>query len=228
MAEEDMFFAASPSADEPIVLGPPSDDPFGEGGGFGDEGGFGGDYSAPPPVDFAGGDYGASDDFARAGEFGSEEPATYLGEINEAPTDAAMILGSPSDDPPEPLADAEPTGPTPMQIWNDEWQELLKQRKDDENTRKADLIEQARVAMEQFHAEREQRWEGTMRTNREDEQAKLEAIEADLENDNSWQRVCKMIELSHDNSADSKDVKRMRDTLIYLKNDAAKATTLSA
>jgi Clathrin light chain len=223
MADDDInFFAVPPSDDAPIVLGPPSDDPFGDGGGFAD-------YAAPPAGDFAGsGDYGVSDDFARAGDFGNEEPASYLGEINETPSDTPIILGPPTDAPDEPPAVPENTGPTPMQIWNDDWQELLKQRKDEENARKAELIEQARVAMEQFHVEREQRREATMRKNREDEQAKLEAIEADLENDNSWQRICKMIELSHDNSADSKDVKRMRDTLIYLKNDTAKATTLSA
>jgi hypothetical protein len=64
-----------------------------------------------------------------------------------------------------------------------------------------------------------------MAANRSEEQEKLEAIEADLENDNSWQRVCKMIELSHDNKT---DVKRMRDIMIGLKNEPARATALSS
>ena len=67
-----------------------------------------------------------------------------------------------------------------------------------------------------------------MTKNREEEQAKLEAIEADLENDNSWQRVCKMIELSHDSTAKSEDVKRMRDVLILLKNEPTRAEALTA
>lgn len=226
MAEEDVsYFAAPPSDDAPIVLGPPSDDPFGGGGG---------DYAdfSAPPGDFTGGDYtggefAVSDDFARGGEFGSDDQAAYLGEVNDTPADAPIIL-SPSDDiPAEPEAVLEDTGPTPMQIWNEEWQALLIQRKDEENARKAELIEESRVAMLAFQAEREQRREAAMAKNREDEQSKLEAIEADLENDNSWQRVCKMIELSHDNSADAKDVKRMRDTLIFLKNDTVKAAALS-
>lgn len=216
MAEEDMFFAGPPSNDEPIVLGPPSDDPFGEGGYQ--------DFSAPPAGDFAGtGDFASpGDDFG-----GSGDDAAYLGEVNEG-GDAPIILGPSDDELLEPAAEIVPTGPTPMQIWNDEWQELLKQRKDEENSRKAELIETARIALEEFQVEREQRREASMAKNREDEQAKLEAIEADLENDNSWQKVCKMIELSHDNSADSKDVKRMRDTLIYLKNEPAKASLLSS
>jgi Clathrin light chain len=226
MADEDItYFAAPPGDDAPIVLGPPSDDPFAGGGDFGD-------FSAPPTSDyggFSGGDdYVVSDDFARGGEFGGDEQAAYLGEINEMPMDAPIILAPSDDVPMEPEVEVEPTGPTPMQIWNEEWQETLKQRKDEENARKADLIEQSRLAMEQFHAERDQRREAAMAKNREDEQVKLEAIEADLENDNSWQRICKMIELSHDNSADSKDVKRMRDTLIHLKNDTTKATALSS
>jgi Clathrin light chain len=228
--DEDMnYFAAPASSDAPIVLGPSSDDPFGGGeGGFGGDGGFG-DYNATPVLDFANrSEYGTVEDYARGGEFGMEEQAAYLGEINETPTDAPIILGPPTDLESEPLAPTEPVGPTPMQIWNDEWQEILKQRKDEENARKAELVEESRTALEQFHLEREQRREAIMAKNREDEQAKLEAIEADLENDNSWQRVCKMIDMSHDNQAEAKDVKRMRDTLIFLKNDTSKAATLSA
>jgi Clathrin light chain len=67
-----------------------------------------------------------------------------------------------------------------------------------------------------------------MAKNRQDEQEKLEAIEADLENDNSWQRVCKMVDLSHDAAEGSADVSRMRDVLIFLKNDTTKALELGA
>ena len=56
----------------------------------------------------------------------------------------------------------------------------------------------------------------------------LEAIEADLENDNSWQRVCKMIELSHDSAGNTEDTKRMRDVLILLKNEPARAAAVGA
>jgi hypothetical protein len=79
--------------------------------------------------------------------------------------------------------------------------------------------------MEEFTAQREAKREAKMAANRADEQAKLEAIEADLENDNSWQRVCKMVELSHD--SESADVKRMRDVMILLKNDTDKAAILA-
>lgn len=116
---------------------------------------------------------------------------------------------------------------SPMQKWNDQWQETLKVRKDEENARKAQLVEQARVDLEQFQRDRAAKRETKMAKNRQDEQAKLEAIEADLENDNSWQKVCKMVELSHDSKDKAMDVKRMRDIMITLKNEPAKAETLS-
>jgi hypothetical protein len=37
-----------------------------------------------------------------------------------------------------------------------------------------------------------------------------------------------MVDLSHDATHDSVDVSRMRDTLIFLKNDPAKAVELGA
>lgn len=171
----------------------------------------------------------------------ADEP-TFLGDVNEAPPtdDEPIILGAPAaeeevmgvavEDEPEVVmepVDEGSTEPSPMQKWNAEWQETLMQRKEEENARKAELVEQARIAMENFHAEREKKREAKMATNRSAEQEKLEAIEADLENDNSWQRVCKMIELSHDNKADAEDVKRMRDVLILLKNEPARAEALT-
>jgi len=120
-----------------------------------------------------------------------------------------------------------PSGPSPMQKWNEEWQQVLMERKDAENAKKAEFIAAAEEAMKTFQEQRESKREAKIAKNRQDEQAKLEAIEADLENDNSWQRVCKMVELSHDSASEAADVKRMRDTMILLKNEAARATVLS-
>jgi hypothetical protein len=122
----------------------------------------------------------------------------------------------------------DPAEPSPMQKWNADWQETLLVRKDGENTTKGEAVEAAQSSMENFNKEREQKRETKMAMNREDEQAKLEAIEADLENDNSWQRVCKMVELSHDGADDSEDTKRMRDVMILLKNEPSRAATVGA
>ena len=151
------------------------------------------------------------------------EEAAYVGDVNESPSGDEPILMMPAEEADVPVTSSDPS---PMQKWNEEWQETLKQRKDEENAVKAEMVEAAKVAMEKFHAEREQKREAKMATNRSDEQAKLEAIEADLENDNSWQRVCKMEELSHDNKAEAEDVKRMRDIMILLKNEPTRAAGL--
>lgn len=118
--------------------------------------------------------------------------------------------------------------PTPMQKWNDEWQQTLLARKDEENAQKAADVETARAEIEAFQAEREKRREARMVKNRSEEQDKLEAIEADLENDNSWQKVVKMIELNQDSSEGAENTGRMRDVLVLLKNEPQRAEGLTA
>jgi hypothetical protein len=51
-------------------------------------------------------------------------------------------------------------------------------------------------------------------------------MEADLENDNSWQRVVKMVELQQDSVDGMRDSKRMIDVLIKMKNDPERALVL--
>lgn len=141
--------------------------------------------------------------------------ADFLGDVNEAPEATTDEAAAPVS-----------TEPSPMQIWNDKWQETLKIRKDEETTAKAALVDEAKLALEAFQKEREAKRESVMAKNREDEQAKLEAIEADLENDNSWQKVCKLVDLNAESDSAS-DVKRMRDVMILLKNEPTTAQTLS-
>mmetsp|Transcript_27995 Transcript_27995/g.39433 ORF Transcript_27995/g.39433 Transcript_27995/m.39433 type:complete len:231 (+) Transcript_27995:29-721(+) len=169
------------------------------------------------------------------------DDAAFLGNVDEtAPPaeDAPIILGGVPPEEAAPaisveeasveLEPAEPAGPSPMQVWNEEWQETLKNRKDAENALKAEYLEAAQASLDEFKAQKEAKRESRMASNRSDEQEKLEAIEADLENDNSWQRVCKMVELSHDAADGAADVGRMKDVLITLKNDTTRAVTLGA
>ncbi|KAL7489183.1 hypothetical protein ACHAW6_014751 [Cyclotella cf. meneghiniana] len=121
-----------------------------------------------------------------------------------------------------------PLESSPMAKWNDEWQRTLLERKEEENSSKAEQVERARAEIAAFQADREKRREARMAKNRSDEQDKLEAIEADLENDNSWQRVVKMIELNQDSAEGSVDTGRMRDILVLMKNEPARAEALTA
>lgn len=195
-------FATPPEDNAPILLGeaPPADT----------------DFAEP-----------ATDNFAVPP---SDDP--FVGTIDETPSDAPIVLEAPPVETGkvEEAEDEEPvvpSGPSPMQKWNDEWQSVLMERKDAENAKKAEFIAAAEEAMKNFQDQRESKRESKMSKNRSDEQEKLEAIEADLENDNSWQRVCKMVELSHDSAEDSIDVKRMRDVMILLKNEPSRASVLA-
>mmetsp|Transcript_101502 Transcript_101502/g.293728 ORF Transcript_101502/g.293728 Transcript_101502/m.293728 type:complete len:228 (-) Transcript_101502:87-770(-) len=191
---------------------------------------------APPaaPVE----DDGDMMGFAGAPAAEEEAPADAFASPPEETEDTPIILGGPPPEEPEiamddpapaePELPPAPAEPSIMQKWNEEWQVTLTQRKDEENSKKAEMIESARAYLEKFQADKEAKREAKMAKNREDEQAKLEAIEADLENDNSWQRVCKMVELSHDGAHEGEDVKRMRDVLILLKNEPARASAVGA
>jgi hypothetical protein len=165
-------------------------------------------------------------------------PATDFEDHQPAPTGAGVENVDEDDEEDLMIPAATPTTtgvfsssssePTPMQKWNDEWQQTLLARKDEENAKKASDVETARAEIEAFQAEREKRREARMVKNRLEEQDKLEAIEADLENDNSWQKVVKMIELNQDSTDGAESTGRMRDVLVLLKNEPQRAEGLTA
>jgi hypothetical protein len=230
--DDDQFFAAPPAEENPAA---------------GEDAGFafvGEDGEAAPPTAFVGDvQEGFDDDMGFAGATPVGDDAFAAPPIEDEfavdpAEDAPIVLGPPEvapSDMPEAIAQAEDdaglaitTTPSAMAKWNEEWQVTLSARKDEENAKKAELVEAARVALEEFQKERELKREAKMAKNREDEQAKLEAIEADLENDNSWQRVCKMVDLTHDGAEAGEDTKRMRDVFILLKNEQGLAAKVGA
>jgi hypothetical protein len=165
----------------------------------------------------------------------------YIGEIDAAPP-AVLVPEPPVDTFMEPVilaAGVEEVSDdeeevvenslqvSPMTLWNNQWQVTLKERKDEENAAKAAAVEKAEEELSTFQVGREAKRDTRMANNRSDEQDKLEAIEADLENDNSWQRVVKMVELNQDAAEGSQDCGRMRDVFIFLKNDNDRAAILA-
>jgi len=207
---DDADYAAPPSDNAPIILGAPGADSYG-----------GGDYigeidMAPPASEFdhdAFADQYTQDDYMQAGM--TMEPTYYV---------APGV---------EEVAEEEEASPeennelSPMAVWNNQWQITLKERKDEENEKKGAQVEKAEQQIADFQAQREKRREARISKNRAEEQEKLEAMEADLENDNSWQKVVKMVELNQDAAEKSKDCSRMRDVLILLKNDPDRAAILA-
>jgi len=193
--------------------------------------------------------------FTLLGDAGAPtDAAAFVGDVQEQPADmgfaaapadddvmgfaaapaeesAPIILGAP---PPVETETVEPEAPavvpeaSAMKKYNEEFQATLTERKAEEDAAKAAMVEAARVAMEEFQTKCTMKREGKMAKNREDEQAKLEDIEADLENDNSWQRVSKMVDLTQDGAEGGEDTKRMRDIFIALKNEQGLAAKVGA
>eukprot|EP00814_Leptocylindrus_danicus_P011969 CAMPEP_0116049130 /NCGR_PEP_ID=MMETSP0321-20121206/29992_1 /TAXON_ID=163516 /ORGANISM="Leptocylindrus danicus var. danicus, Strain B650" /LENGTH=221 /DNA_ID=CAMNT_0003531519 /DNA_START=3 /DNA_END=668 /DNA_ORIENTATION=+ len=118
------------------------------------------------------------------------------------------------------------TSVSAMAAFNLEFQETLKLRKESENAAKAAAIAAAEEDLATIAAQRSTKREAKMSKNRSEEQSKLEAMEEDLENDNSWQRVVKLVDLTQDGKDGAQDTKRMRDVFIVLKNDENKAAVL--
>jgi hypothetical protein len=215
----DVYYGSMPDDSQPEgdFFNPPGDAPIVLGGGgesydapnYGDDDGdimgFAGgasSYDAPPPASSSGGmveDVDDDDDDANVAS-----ASAGMGGLQLVPAD-----------------------PTPMAKWNEEWTATLLTRKEEENAIKAAHVDKAAEDIKAFLAEREKRREMRMAKNRSDEQDKLEAIEADLENDNSWQKVVKMIDLTQDSREGAEDTSRMKDILVLLKNDTAKASAMS-
>lgn len=200
------------TADNPFIL-PASDEPVASAGGNYDEPIILGDpsqYEQPPEADFATPAYDAP-----------------------APTDfaAPIILGEApppvlvEDDLPAPPQ--EPEEPSPLAKWNEQWQVTLRERKDAENALKAEHVNTARTETDAFLEERSVKLASRQSSNRTAEEEKLKSMQEDLESDNSWQRVVKLVELTQDSVEKSAEIKRMRDMLILLKNDKERAVLLS-
>jgi len=202
--------------------------PDGGDGGDDDDGmGFAGFAAAPDDNDDGMGFAGGDDD-----GMGFADAPIVLGGPPPQAEDAPIIMGLEPAAADEEEVEAKPEEPkvaSAMAKFNAEWQETLAARKDEEDAAKVDMEAAAKTFMDEFQAKREAKRDAKLAKNREDEQAKLEDIEADLENDNNWQRVSKMVDLTQDGAVeDNEDTKRMRDVFILLKNEAGLAAKVGA
>jgi hypothetical protein len=172
--------------------------PAGMGGGEDDLFGGSEDTTATPE----------SQDGGDSDVFGSE-PSTAAPSMPPAPP--------PVEAPPAaPLVDA----PNPMAKWHTLHQENLTTRKAADDTASTQAKVEAKSDLAEFHIAREAARESKMAKNRNEEQVKLEALEADLESINPWERVVKLIDLQVGADApDGGEVGRMRDIMIQLKNE---------
>jgi len=193
---------AMPASDEPIV---PVESNYDEPIILGEPS----QYEQPPEADFA----------APAYEYDAPAPTDFAAPIilGEAPPSEFV-----EDDLPAPT----PEEPSPLAKWNEQWQVTLRERKDAENALKADQVNTGRAETDAFLEERSIKLSSRQSSNRTAEEEKLKSMQEDLESDNSWQRVVKLVELTQDSVEKSAEIKRMRDMLILLKNDKERAVLL--
>lgn len=207
-----------------------------------EEDGGGDAFFASPPE---GGYDSYNGDAGGTGDYNNNDNEGGMVENVDDDDDDDLLNGGGNNNPMDKLALSSSTMSTPMSKWNDEYQAILNQRKEQENTARGTYVAKAAADVKAFLLEREKRREARMAKNRCDEQDKLEAIEADLENDNSWQKVVKMIDLTTAAGVESnttgkkdkddkatppiipEDVSRMKDILVLMKNDPAKASAMS-
>ena len=214
MADEQSSEFFQPMDDAPIVLGAPED--------------AGGEYigeidAAPPAVLIP-----EEEPMMMAAAAAPSEPLIIAPGVEEVEEEEEVMIPMP----PPASYDAAPVSleereASPMAQWNEAWQTTLAERKEIENSTKATVIAQSEEDKATFQAQKEAKREATMAKNRSEEMDKLEAMETDLEQDNSWQRVNKLVELTQDNADGVVDTTRMRDVLIFLKNDVDRAAILA-
>jgi hypothetical protein len=109
-----------------------------------------------------------------------------------------------------------------------QWEKKLLALDDEQRAFSKNAKEEARKELEQFQEQHYKRMDATRSTNRADESAKLEQLEADLESDNAWERVGNLVDLSEVVSKEAKEKKsdtgRMRVILRQLKTEKLEDT----
>ena len=167
---------------------------------------------------------GGSDDFMAVNDpappASNSNPADDFAAAPPPPPPVATSSPSSSSEPfPAPVSPAKSSSPPldAMAAWNEEWSTKLAARKDAEDAAKAAAIAQASSDASHFDLARSKAREATSLKNRNEEQVKLEALEADLESVNPWERVVKLVDIQQDK--EGPDLSRMRSILIQLKNE---------
>jgi len=148
-------------------------------------------FASPPPPPDSGMDGGMV--FASV-----DEPAADMG---------AMDMPSP-----EHMSSA-------LDAFHRKWQAELLAKDEAETSAKLAAVASARAELEKAETERQALREANMTKNRSEEQLLMEQIEADLEAENPWARIIKLVDLQTEHSESSNDVSRMRQIFIQLKNE---------
>lgn len=108
--------------------------------------------------------------------------------------------------------------------WNAKWREHLAEKDAQHNARKAEIMAEARAALDTYYELRQKTKDAKATLNRQEEAQLLEDLEQDKHLENPWKRVVKMVELNQEIDKTKKDVGRFKSILIKLKEKPLSAS----
>eukprot|EP00617_Octactis_speculum_P024708 CAMPEP_0185765330 /NCGR_PEP_ID=MMETSP1174-20130828/28806_1 /TAXON_ID=35687 /ORGANISM="Dictyocha speculum, Strain CCMP1381" /LENGTH=128 /DNA_ID=CAMNT_0028448393 /DNA_START=71 /DNA_END=457 /DNA_ORIENTATION=- len=106
-----------------------------------------------------------------------------------------------------------------LEEFNAKWDLDLQEKDDKEKLEKETMEAKARQEHADWNAERELKRDGRSTANREEEQVLCEQIEGEIESENPWERVFKLVDLQKEHTDGRSDVNRMKGIFRKMKNE---------
>ena len=102
--------------------------------------------------------------------------------------------------------------------WNMQFRERCEAKDKAAMEKKQEILKEAREEIQSWSDERKSKLTKRAEMNREEEAKLKESLEEDTESANPWERVNKMVDMN----GDERDLARMKQVMIRMKNDTAK------
>lgn len=102
--------------------------------------------------------------------------------------------------------------------WNMKFRERCEEKDKEALEKKQEILKAAREEIQSWDNERKSKLAKKAEMNREEEAKLKESLEENGESGNPWERVNKLVDMN----GDERDLARMKQVMIRMKNDAAK------
>ena len=126
-------------------------------------------------------------------------------------------FAAPAASSPSPMAPAEDEFKFTRE-WNMKFRERCEEKDKEALEKKQEILKEAREEIQSWSDERKSKLTKRAEMNREEEAKLKESLEEDMESANPWERVNKMVDMN----GDERDLARMKQVMIRMKNDTAK------
>lgn len=103
--------------------------------------------------------------------------------------------------------------------WNMKFRERCEAKDKEAMEKKQEILKAAREELMAWNDERQKKLAAKAEMNRQEEEKLIEGNKEDMNCENPWERVAKLVEM---NAEREHDLSRMKQVMIRMKNDAAK------